>query len=126
MNGTILIVDDRKENRLVLKTLLEYMNLSFLEAANGEEALKVLLKNKISLMLLDINMPKMNGVETVRLMKGNNNTKDIPVIFMSASGKDEPLVRKEFMNMRIDYMIKPFTIEVLKDKVEYMLRDGKA
>jgi DNA-binding response OmpR family regulator len=102
------------------------MSLPHLEATNGEEALKVLLKNKISLVLLDINMPKMNGVETVRLMKGNNSTKNIPVIFMSASGKDEPLVREEFTDMRIDYMIKPFTIEVLKDKVAYMLRDGKA
>ena len=122
MESKILIVDDKAENRLVLTSLLDYMKLSHVEACDGEEALKMLLKNNISLILLDINMPRMNGLETAGYIKGNSKTKQIPIIFLSASGREEAYVSKEFADLNIDYIQKPFSVEAISEKISLLLK----
>ena len=88
----ILIVDDKKENILPLKRILELHSLSVDSAESGEEALKKILKVSYSLIIMDVQMPGMDGFEVVETLAGSNRTKDIPVIFLSAVNKQKKFI----------------------------------
>jgi len=115
------MVDDRPENLLVLESTLENENLDFVKADCGEEALRQLLRNDVSLILLDVQMPGMDGFETATLIHGNPQTKHIPIIFISAINKEQKHIFRGYASGAIDYLFKPFDPEILRAKVNVLL-----
>lgn len=91
----ILIVDDIKANIVALKKILELHGLKSDEATSGEEALKKTLKTDYSLIIMDVQMPGMDGFEVAETLSGSNRTKDIPVLFLSAINKEKNISQKD-------------------------------
>ncbi len=113
----ILIVDDRAENLLALEAILEPLHQRLVRASSGEEALRRLLERDFALILLDVQMPGMNGFETARLIKSRERTKYIPIIFLTAISKEEAYVFEGYSVGAVDYLFKPFQPEILRSKV---------
>ncbi|MCK7554670.1 response regulator [Chitinophaga sedimenti] len=115
---TILLVDDRIENLLSLEEMLAADNRVFIKASSGNEALKLVLRNEdIGLIMLDVQMPDMDGFEVARLLKANPKTRDIAIIFVTAINKDEQHVLKGFEEGAVDYLPKPLDMMVTRAKV---------
>ena len=108
-NITILAVDDIEANLISLEYLIEeYMNdVNLLLAPSGEEALKLTYTKDIDIIILDIQMPGMDGFETAKYLKSSPKTKDIPIIFLTAAFKEEEFQQKGFEVGAIDYLTKP-------------------
>ena len=120
---TILLVDDRDENLLALEDMLVTDNRTFIKATSGSDALRKVLKNdSIGLIMLDVQMPDMDGFEVAQLLKSNPRTKDIAIIFVTAISKDEQYVMKGFGEGAVDYLQKPLDINVTKAKVNVFER----
>lgn len=117
---SILIVDDRSENLTALETLLERPDVQLLKAENGNDALKLLLRHDVALVLLDVNMPGMNGFEMAELMRRNKKTQSIPIIFVTAHG-DKRQVFRGYEVGAVDFLAKPIDREVLISKVNIFL-----
>ena len=117
----ILLVDDRPENLLVLISVLEDPERNFIEACSGEEALKLLLKHEVSLILLDVQMPGIDGFETAQLIRGKQKTKHIPIIFVTAISKEQKHIFKGYQAGAVDYLPKPIDSDILKSKVNIFL-----
>lgn len=120
MMQSILIVDDRSENLVALETLLERPDVELLTADNGNDALRLLLKHEVALVLLDVQMPGMNGFEMAELMRRNKKTQSIPIIFVTANGDKRHLFRGYEVGA-VDYLAKPIDREVLISKVNVFL-----
>jgi len=105
----LLIVDDIEANIVSLEYLLNdyFDNIDILTAKNGEEALKVAFANEINLIVLDVQMPVMDGFETAAYLKKGSKTKDIPIIFLTAAFKEEEFQKKGFRSGAVDYLTKP-------------------
>jgi len=119
--NNILIVDDREENLFSLENMLETEGRTFFKAQSGNEALKISLKEDLSLILMDVQMPEMDGFETVEILKSNPKTSKIPVIFVTAISKDTKYVIKGFNEGAIDYLFKPLDVEITRAKVSAIL-----
>jgi PAS domain S-box-containing protein len=115
--ASILIVDDRPENLLALEAILEPLGHELIRANSGPEALKALLVHNFAAILIDVQMPGMNGFETVEIIKSRERTRHIPVIFLTAISKDEEYVYKGYEVGAVDYMFKPLQPDVLRSKV---------
>ena len=113
----ILIVDDRPENLLALEAILEPLNQTLIRAHSGDEALRKLLLHDFAMILLDVQMPGINGFETARLIKSRERTKYIPIIFLTAISKDEQYVFEGYSVGAVDYLAKPFQPDILRSKV---------
>jgi len=118
----ILIVDDQKENIFSLKSILEIHKFMVDTAASGEEALKKILKNAYSLIILDVQMPGMDGFEVAEAISGFSKSRDIPIIFLSAVNTDKKFITKGFASGAIDYVTKPFDYDLLLLKVKNLYR----
>ncbi len=114
----ILIVDDNKNNIYSLKKLLESQDFKIDTAESGEEALGKALKNHYSLIILDVQMPGMDGFEVAETFAGYSKTKDIPIIFLSAVNTDKQFIEKGYVSGGIDYVTKPIDPEILMLKVK--------
>lgn len=114
----ILLVDDRPENLLALEAVLESQHYELIKATSGEEALRCLLKYEFAVIILDVQMPGMDGIETARLIKAREKTKDIPIIFISANSKEAEHLFAGYSAGAIDYMVKPFIPQILKSKIQ--------
>src|SRR3954453_11711288 len=114
----ILIVDDQKENIFSLKSILEIHKFMVDTAASGEEALKKILKNTYSLIILDVQMPGMDGFEVAEAISGFSKSRDIPIIFLSAVNTDKKFITKGYASGGIDYITKPFDPDILILKVK--------
>ncbi|HMG81816.1 MAG TPA: response regulator [Ferruginibacter sp.] len=123
----ILIVDDRPENIFSLKTILDVHSFPTDSALSGEEALKKTLKQNYALIILDVQMPGMDGFEVAEVLSGNNHTKDIPIIFLSAVNTDKKFITKGYSSGAIDYIVKPIDPDILLLKVKtfYKLYEQK-
>ncbi len=113
----ILAVDDRPEGLLSISAVLNSPDYNLVTASSGNEALKHLLNNDFAVILLDVQMPEMNGFETATLIKTRNKSKDIPIIFLSAINQDEHYVYQGYEVGAVDYLLKPFDPHILKAKV---------
>ena len=113
----ILIVDDRPENLLALEAILEPLGQTIVRAGSGDEALRKLLSHNVAMILLDVQMPGIDGFETARLIKSRERTKYIPIIFLTAISKDEEYVFEGYSVGAVDYMTKPFQPDILRSKV---------
>ena len=122
MTQNILIVDDHPENLLVLENILEAPDLNFIRAESGEETLRIMLKQRdVALILLDVQMPGMDGFETASILRSAPNTKHIPIIFVTAISKEDKNIFKGYESGAVDYMFKPVDPDILKSKVRVFL-----
>lgn len=119
--SNVLIVDDRPENILSLEALLDAPDMNIIKAYSGNEALGMILEYDFALVLLDVQMPEMDGFETAELMRSNTRTKHIPIIFVTAINKDQQHVFKGYQAGAVDYIFKPLEPEILKNKVNVFL-----
>lgn len=118
----ILIVDDKQENIYSLKKLLESKGFGVDTALSGEEGLKKVLNTDYALIILDVQMPVMDGFEVAETLSGFNKTKDIPIIFLSAVNTNNQFINKGYESGGIDYVVKPFDPEILLLKVNNFVR----
>lgn len=114
----ILLVDDRAENLLALEAILEPLGQRLVRAQSGEDALRQLLERDFAVILLDVQMPGMNGFETAQMIKSRERTKFIPIIFLTAISKEEEYVFQGYSVGAVDYMFKPFQPAILRSKVQ--------
>ena len=119
---TILLVDDNKSNIFALERLLDNGDRIFVSAANGNEALRIALNDTVDLIILDVQMPEMDGFEVAQILKSSKKTRDIPIIFASAIKKDHQFIVKGFEEGAIDYLSKPLDPEITKAKVSVFLQ----
>ncbi len=113
----ILMVDDRPENLLALEAILHGLGHELVKAASGEEALKVLLSEEVAVILLDVQMPGMDGFETASHIKRRDRTRDIPILFLTAIDGGAHQAFRGYAAGAVDYLSKPFDPWVLRAKV---------
>jgi signal transduction histidine kinase len=114
----ILLVDDREDNLYSIEAIFEKDNYTIVKANSGREALKVLLKEQdFSLILMDVQMPDLNGFETATIIYERDKLRNIPIIFITAFGYDEDYIFKGYKTGGVDYIYKPLNPEVLRMKV---------
>ncbi|RTR28731.1 PAS domain S-box protein [Robertmurraya yapensis] len=114
----ILLVEDRPENLLALEAVLTSPQYRLIKANSGIEALKWVLKEEFAVILMDVQMPLLNGFETVKMIREREKSKDIPIIFITALSQTVENVLYGYSVGAIDYIIKPFDPIVLKCKVD--------
>ncbi len=119
--ANILIVDDRPENLLALESLLESPSLNIIKANSGNEALGLVLEHDFALILLDVQMPEMDGFETAELMRSSKKTKHIPIIFVTAISKEQQHIFQGYEAGAVDYLFKPLDPHILQSKVNIFL-----
>ena len=113
----LLLVDDRPENLLALEAILEPLNQDLIRADSGPEALRKVLATDFAAILLDVQMPGMNGFEVAEIIKSRERSRTIPIIFLSAINKEDAYVFKGYSMGAVDYVFKPFNPDVLRSKV---------
>jgi PAS domain S-box-containing protein len=114
----ILIVDDRPENLMALEVILGNENYELVRANSGKEALKILLQDHdFAIILMDVQMPIMNGFETAEVIRQSERFKHVPIIFLSANTDKQEDIFKGYQTGAVDYMVKPLSPEILKAKV---------
>lgn len=118
----ILIVDDKQENLIALRKTLELHQLVVDTAQSGEEALKKVLKNRYYLIILDVQMPGMDGFEVAEAITGYSKTADIPVIFLSAVNISKQFIARGYAAGGRDYLVKPFDPDILILKVRTFIK----
>ncbi|MBF8163153.1 EAL domain-containing protein [Pseudomonas mendocina] len=117
----LLVVDDRVENLEAMQALLEDGEWQLRCASSGEEALRCLLEEDVGLVLLDVQMPGMDGFEVARLMRGNPRTRLTPIIFVSAIAQTQDAVLRGYSTGAVDFVLKPFDPSVLRHKIHSLL-----
>jgi PAS domain S-box-containing protein len=120
--ANILIIDDISTNIYALENLLMTENRTFFKATSGDEGLKIALSKPMDLIILDVQMPEMDGFEVASMLKSNKRTKDIPILFASAEYKDQKNILKGLEEGAIDYLFKPLDPEVTKAKVGTLIK----
>jgi CheY-like chemotaxis protein len=115
--ANILLVDDRPENLLALEAILSSLDQTLVRAGSGEEALKALLAEDFAVILLDVQMPGMDGFETASHIKRRERTRDIPIIFLTAINREPQHAFRGYSAGAVDYLAKPFDPWVLRAKV---------
>jgi serine phosphatase RsbU (regulator of sigma subunit)/CheY-like chemotaxis protein len=121
VQASVLIVDDRPENLTALEAVLSPLGHQVLTAGSGEEALKQLLRHDVALIVLDVQMPGMNGFETAARIKERQRTQDVPIIFLTAHSTDVVHAMQGFAHGAVDYVTKPFDPDLLQAKVGVFL-----
>lgn len=120
-----LIVDDLNENIQALQALLRQEGLTIHTAASGTEALELLLRNDYALALLDVQMPDMNGFELAEYMRGAERTRNVPIIFITATPMDEGRRFRGYEAGAVDYILKPVDPLVVRSKAKVFFEIGK-
>ena len=118
----ILLVDDRPENLYSLENILANENRIILKASSGEEALKIAFSEDIALILLDVQMPVMDGFEVAHMLKKTNRTKKTPILFVTAISKEKKYMLKGYQEGCIDYLFKPLDVDITQAKVNTLLK----
>lgn len=118
----ILIVDDKPENIFSLKTILELNSFPTDTALSGEEALKKILRQSYALIILDVQMPGMDGFEVAETISGYSKARDTPIIFLSAANTEKKFITKGYTSGGLDYITKPIDPDILLLKVKTFYR----
>lgn len=117
----ILLVDDKPKNLEALDTMLKGKGFVCIKASSGNEALKVAMKECLALILLDVQMPGMDGYETAEILRKSEETQQIPIIFVTASLQDQGHEFRGYESGAVDYMLKPLNPYILKSKIRVFL-----
>ncbi|MCL7452176.1 MAG: response regulator [Anaerolineae bacterium] len=121
----ILVVEDEPDIRGLITFSLEYAGFTVVEALNGEEALDKAVVEQPDLVLLDVRMPKLNGYEVCKLLKAQDETRGIPIVFISARGQEAEI--KQGLELGAEeYILKPFAPDELYRRVQVILQRGSA
>lgn len=118
----ILVVDDKPENLLVMGKLLRVVDAEIFKALSGEEALGLVLRHEFAMILLDVQMPGMDGFETARFIRDNQSTASVPIIFVTAISKEDKHVTEGYEAGAVDYLYKPINKDILLSKVKVFLQ----
>jgi DNA-binding response OmpR family regulator len=113
----ILLVDDQPNNLLALESILGDMGQNLVRAESGKAALRHLLTNDFAVILLDVQMPELDGFETASLIRERDRSRDTPIIFLTALSRSETNVFRGYELGAVDYIFKPFHPEILRSKV---------
>jgi len=113
----LLIVDDLPENLLALSKIIEQDDRIIYQASSGEQALALLLEHDFALAIVDVMMPGMDGFELAELMRGTERTRNVPIVFVSAAGKELNHAFKGYETGAVDFLYKPLDIAAVKSKV---------
>ena len=127
--ATVLLVDDRPENLVALEAVLAPLGCRMVTATSGSEALKRLLEDEFAVILLDVQMPELDGFETAEYIKRRERTRTIPIIFVTAISKEEHHVFRGYEAGAVDYVFKPYDPVILRSKVAVFIelwRAGRA
>ena len=116
-NVNVLIVDDLPDNLLALEAVIRLEDRTIFQASSGEEALALLLNHEFALAILDVQMPGMNGFELAELMRGTEKTRHIPIVFVTAAGKDSNFAFKGYETGAVDFLYKPLDVQAVQSKV---------
>jgi len=117
----VLLVDDKSENLLALESLLKADAVEFHRATSGVEALELLLVQEYALAILDVQMPEMDGFELAELMRGTQQTRSVPIIFVTAGTRDQMNTFRGYDKGAVDFMYKPLDPHVVRSKVQVFL-----
>jgi PAS domain S-box-containing protein len=120
--ATILIVDDEPNNRFALAQVLLELEQTIVEASSGEEALRFLLREECAVILLDANMPGLDGYATAELIRRRDKSRHIPIIFVSAIDKDDEHIARAYAMGVVDYVFKPVDPVILRSKVSVLVQ----
>src|SRR5689334_13749333 len=112
-----LLVDDRRDNLIALEAILQGLPVEPVAVQSGEAALKQLLIDDFAVILLDAQMPEMDGFETANHIKQRERTRHVPIIFLTAADRDAQLALRGYAAGAVDYLTKPFDPWVLRAKV---------
>lgn len=129
IQAKLLIVDDLPENLLALEALIKREDRIVYKALSADEALSLLLQHEFAMAILDVQMPGMNGFELAELMRGTEKTKHIPIVFVSAAGRELNYAFKGYESGAVDFLHKPLDIHAVKSKVNVfveLFRQSKA
>ncbi|OLF53585.1 hybrid sensor histidine kinase/response regulator [Pseudomonas chlororaphis] len=129
IQAKLLIVDDLPENLLALEALIKREDRQVYKALSADEALSLLLEHEFAMAILDVQMPGMNGFELAELMRGTEKTKNIPIVFVSAAGRELNYAFKGYESGAVDFLHKPLDIQAVKSKVNVFVdlyRQSKA
>ena len=129
IQAKLLIVDDLPENRLALEALIKREDRMVYKALSADEALSLLLQHEFAMAILDVQMPGMNGFELAELMRGTEKTRNIPIVFVSAAGRELNYAFKGYESGAVDFLHKPLDIHAVKSKVNVFVdlyRQSKA
>ena len=119
--ANVLVADDRPANVLAIQQVLEPLEHNVVTASSGEEVLRLLLTTEFAVILLDVQMPRLDGFETAALIKERERTRNIPIMFLTAISKDEQNVFRGYEVGAVDYVFKPFQPEILRSKVAVLI-----
>src|SRR5438270_11478295 len=119
--ASILIVDDRPEQLFALRTVLEDLGQNIITASSGETALKRVLAHGFALILLDVNMPGIDGLETAALIRSRKKSAHIPIIFITADYHDEMHTARGYSLGAVDYIASPVVPQILRSKVKVLV-----
>ena len=117
----VLIVDDVPANIVAIDALLDDMGCELISARSGNEALRLLLKREFAVMLLDVQMPEMDGYEVAGHARQNPKTRDVPIIFVTATHDSEDNVLRGYGSGAVDFLFKPISPSILRSKVRVFL-----
>ena len=129
IQAKLLIVDDLPENLLALEALIKREDRIVYKALSADEALSLLLQHEFAMAILDVQMPGMNGFELAELMRGTEKTRNIPIVFVSAAGRELNYAFKGYESGAVDFLHKPLDIHAVKSKVNVFVdlyRQSKA
>ncbi len=123
MDMKILVADDMEAVRTSVCALLQHFGFANIaEAGDGCQALDIIKSNKIDLLITDLDMPNMDGIELVRAIRSDDSLKDLPVLFLTADAEKNSIVDAVQAGVD-DYLLKPFTMKVLEQKIRKIFKD---
>src|SRR2546423_8972944 len=105
---SVLLVDDHPANLLALEVALEPLDVKCVRASSGFEALRQVLRNDFAAILLDVQMPDMDGLETAAIIKRRRRSRDVPIIFITGRERERATVARGYSLGAVDYLIKPY------------------
>lgn len=115
--ASVLVVDDHPANLLAVEAILEPLGLRLVTALSGDDALRHLLREDFALILLDVQMAEMDGLETATLIRGSERTRHVPIMFLTAVNRDAEHIFEGYQRGAVDYLLKPIEPEILRSKV---------
>src|SRR5215212_527822 len=118
----ILLVDDQPNNLLALESILSDMGQNLVQVDSGKRALRHILDHDFAVILLDVQMPDLDGFETASLIRERDRSRDTPIIFLTALSRSETNVFRGYELGAVDYIFKPFNPDILRSKVNVFVQ----